>query len=781
MVKPSLEFNPKTDSSKAENVKSLLAVLFTLSLIAVALERVRPPAAAKETTSANEFSSYRAKEHLQQIARIPRGMGSLSHTNARKYIIDRLTELGLSPELQSATVINQRPVGLATAASVNNILCKIAGTSNTKAIILVGHYDTVSTSPGASDDGSAVAAMLESIRCLREGQPLSNDVILLFTDGEEAGLLGARAFVEEHPWAKDIGLVINMEARGSGGPAIMFETSDQNGWLIQEYASSALHPIASSLTYSLYKLLPNDTDMTIFKEAGIQGFNFAYIDGAAHYHTAVDDISSLDEQSIQHIGSEVLALTRHFGGLDLRTPGKPDAIYFDLLGGTLVHYSGALALFITVLLALLLIGVIALGVRKKRLTALKISLGLLPLFVSMIVSAGLVMLVWMVVSAVHKQYGLIPNGDTYNGDLYRAAFLFLTFGVTITIYILFRKKISTDNLSMSALVWGFILLVISTLYQPGSSYLLAWPVLFGILWLGYRFLSNDESPISIKSLIIALAISIPAIILFIPVIELVAVALPLDLSAVSAVILVTLLGFLIPVLAIATRLFKWVLPSAAALATIGLLVAGSFSSGFDARHPKPNNLFYALNADSGQARWLSVDPVPDEWTSQFFEDSERKPLTGFLPYVGGNFLQSEAPVLPLAAPTIDLVENSSDGSMRRIKLRIRSPRQAQLITVRLNAEVTEAWINGKRLDTGKPVPQPGSPPRWGFNYLAPPETGIEVVVAVNSSEPIKAEAMDRSYGFDQSLNASFKSRPGYMIASTSLFSDSVLVVKSFVF
>src|ERR1044072_1061709 len=185
MVKSSLETTPKTDSTKAEIWKSVLAVLFTLSLIAFTLERNGPPAAALETASANEFSSYRAREHLQQIARIPRFMGSLSHTNARNYILDRLTELGLSPELQSAMVINQRPGELVTAATVNNILCKIAGTSNSKAIILVGHYDTVAMSPGASDDGSAVAAMLESIRCLKAGPPLSNDVILLFTDGEE--------------------------------------------------------------------------------------------------------------------------------------------------------------------------------------------------------------------------------------------------------------------------------------------------------------------------------------------------------------------------------------------------------------------------------------------------------------------------------------------------------------------------------------------------------------------------------------------------------------------
>ena len=181
--------------------------------------------------------------------------------------------------------------------------------------------------------------MLETLRALRaSGTPLRNDVIFLFTDGEENGLLGAHAFIDEHRWAKDVGLALNFEARGNSGPSIMFETSDENGWLIKEFAKAAPHPMANSLAYEIDKLLPNDTDFTVVKQAGLPGFNFAYIEGVSHYHTMLDRFEQFDERSLQHHGSYALALTRHFSDLNLIDRKEANAVYFDILGLILIHY-----------------------------------------------------------------------------------------------------------------------------------------------------------------------------------------------------------------------------------------------------------------------------------------------------------------------------------------------------------------------------------------------------------------------------------------------------------
>src|SRR6185436_14698966 len=210
-------------------------------------------------------------------------------------------------------VINPRRNNQVNAATVANVIARLKGTGAGRALLLSAHYDSVATGAGASDDAAGVAALLETARALKTQPPLQNDVIFLFTDGEEAGLFGARAFTEQHPWAKDVGVVMNFEARGNGGPSIMFETSSGNQQLIKTFGQTAPDPVASSLTYEIYKLLPNDTDLSVFKEAKLPGLNFAYINGFTHYHTNLDTPVQLDERSLQHHGASALALTRAFG------------------------------------------------------------------------------------------------------------------------------------------------------------------------------------------------------------------------------------------------------------------------------------------------------------------------------------------------------------------------------------------------------------------------------------------------------------------------------------
>ncbi len=175
------------------------------------------PASAPPT----EFSSGRALEHVRAIAQESHPMGSPENAGVRDYLLEELTALGLEPEVQKATAVNCcSRSGAFVAGTPENVLARLEGTAEGgKAFLLTAHYDSVSTAPGASDDGAGVAAMLETLSALRAGPPLRNDVIFLFTDGEEPGMLGARAFVEGHPWAEDVGAVLNLEARGNTGAA----------------------------------------------------------------------------------------------------------------------------------------------------------------------------------------------------------------------------------------------------------------------------------------------------------------------------------------------------------------------------------------------------------------------------------------------------------------------------------------------------------------------------------------------------------------------------------
>jgi hypothetical protein len=187
-------------------------------------------------------------------------------------------------------------------------------------------------------------------------ETIPNDIIFLITDAEELGLHGAQAFVQQHPWAADVGVVLNFEARGTSGPSIMFETSPANAALVSHYARAAPHPVASSLSAAIYERMPNDTDFTIFREHGMRGLNFAFIGDLANYHTAGDVIQNLDVRSMRHHGVQALALARQFGRLDLSTlSAGRDAIFFSVFSRWVVRYPMRYALPLAIVATLVCI------------------------------------------------------------------------------------------------------------------------------------------------------------------------------------------------------------------------------------------------------------------------------------------------------------------------------------------------------------------------------------------------------------------------------------------
>lgn len=765
-----------------KNIK-IVTFLLILFFAFIGIYQLNPLTAASISAPLVEFSSGRAMKHLEAIAQKPHPIGSPEHTKVRDYILKELTYLGLSPEVQKTTVVNPRWGTPFVAGTVHNIVARLQGTNNTKAILLAAHYDSVPNGPGTSDDGAAVVAMLETIRALRAGSPLRNDVIFLITDGEEPGLLGAKAFVDEHPWAKDVGLVLNFEARGNSGASVMFETSSENGWLIQEFAKAATHPVANSLTYSIYKLLPNDTDLTMFKQAGFPGFNFAYLNGFIHYHTFSDNLENIDERSLQHHGAYALALTRHFGNLDLKDTKKSDSVYFDILGLALIHYPGKWIAPLTVFVVLLFVGVVVLGFRRKQLTFSGITLGFLALLLSIVSAAGIVTLSWWIICTLHSGYRAFPQGDTYNSQFYMISFVALTIAITSGLYVWFRKKISIQNLTVGALLWWLILMVLTSIYLPGASYLFTWPLLFSLVGLGFIFASNRDSAKG-KRLVMLTACAIPGIILLAPTIYLVFVALTLELSGVVMFLVVLLLGLLIPHLSLMAIPNKWLLPTASILVSLSFIVVGSFTAGFDANHPKPNSIFYGLNADTEKAIWASADQKPDEWTSQFLSrDTEQTKLAEYFPPGSRKFLKSPAPVVQMTTPQIEPLSDDVRDGTRTVHMRITSPRQARIIRIYVDSktEVLAAALNGKKIDnyTGD---RTVSAKNWGFNYFALPKEGIELTLAVKPSQPLKLKAVDQSDGLPE-IPGKFPARPKYMMPTgfASGVSDSTLVSKSFTF
>jgi len=150
--------------------KDLIISVIVLTLIIIipilGFQPDKAPQVVPENAPPTEFSAERAMKHMKHIASKSHPIGSEEHEKVYQYIISRLKEMGYEPELQ--TTEGFYPLGiLPTVARVKNIVVKIQGKEAGKSVLVMGHYDSVETAPGASDDGSAIVSMLETLRLLK--------------------------------------------------------------------------------------------------------------------------------------------------------------------------------------------------------------------------------------------------------------------------------------------------------------------------------------------------------------------------------------------------------------------------------------------------------------------------------------------------------------------------------------------------------------------------------------------------------------------------------------
>ncbi|HEX6745671.1 MAG TPA: M20/M25/M40 family metallo-hydrolase [Longimicrobium sp.] len=744
---------------------ALAALAATVAALGLGWLPYVPPAARPATAPAGEFSAARALPHLQRIAQRPRPPGTAAHRDVQLYLQAQLRALGLEPSVQTTTVAGEARGRQNVAATVTNIAARLPGRGGShQAILLVTHYDGVVGGPGANDAGVPVAALLETLRALRAGPPLRDDVIVLFTDGEESGLLGARAFSEAHPWAKDVRLVLNFDARGTRGPAMMFETSRGNGWLARGFARGADAPVGSSLFYEIYRLLPNDTDFSVFRRGGVAGMNFAYVGGLTGYHTRLDDLASVDARNVQHQGAYALGLARRFGAADLPARAGGDAVFFNvpLLG--LVTYGVGWAVPLAAAAFLLLLVVIGRGVRARALRPGRTVLGFFG-FLGMLVLLGVVLTgVWQLVRATHAAYAWMPMGETYNGALYFAAFVLLAVAFTGAAHRWARKRLTAAELLASALLaWGVMALAFGLVF-PGGGYLWLWPTLSGAAGL-WALLRGGAEPDERRLLAAGLG-ALPALLLMGPVVWLLYLGMTVQAVGLLMVLVALVLGLMLPHLELAQRAGgrAWLL--APALAAVVLLGVAETRSSFDARHPRPNSLFYVMDAARNQAAWASSDAVPDAWTSRFLGANPRPgPLSDYFPAVDYRFLRNAAPAVasPLP-PRLQLLSDERRADGRVLRVRVTSQRGAEQVWVNV-APGTEiaASVNGRALGGGDRGGEP-----WSLRYVGLPAEGIELTLRVKGTGAVSIQAIDRTSGLPALPEVARNPRPAETMSTPIL-------------
>jgi hypothetical protein len=302
----------------------------------------RTPAPLPASAPPTEFAAGRALSDIAVMGQIPHPIGSPANQQVRDYLLQRMTALGLSPVIQrdqSHIQRNRAGETFISGGDVENIIGVLPGRERSlRALTLMAHYDSVQGSPGAADDITGVASILEIVRAIKASGAPIRDVMVVITDGEEAGLLGATAFFADHPLASHVGFIMNLEARGGGGRAAMFETGTDNGGAIDLYRHTAVRPSANSLSVFLYKLLPNDTDYSVAKPRGIAGLNFAFIGKQFDYHSPSSTVTVLDQGSVQNIGEQVLGPARALAFSATLPARTPDAVYGQVIQNLIIAY-----------------------------------------------------------------------------------------------------------------------------------------------------------------------------------------------------------------------------------------------------------------------------------------------------------------------------------------------------------------------------------------------------------------------------------------------------------
>jgi hypothetical protein len=309
----------------------VIALLFLVALVFKGAVTSAPSVAL--TKAETGFDATAAIARLATILgdESPHPVDSPANDAVRERLLAQIVALGYEPQVRDDFACRgAKQWGGASCARVRNVLFR-AGPEGGNAVMVASHYDSVPAGPGAADDGIGIASALE-IAARLKGRTLSKPVIFLFTDGEEVGLLGATSFVRTDPWAKDVALAINLEARGTGGPAIMFQTSTPNGREMAALSHKRVRTIANSMAADIYRTLPNDTDATEFLAKKYDVLNFAIIDPVARYHTPLDSLKYLEPASVGHMGGAALAAVEGHLAAGPDKASEPHNIYSDVLG-----------------------------------------------------------------------------------------------------------------------------------------------------------------------------------------------------------------------------------------------------------------------------------------------------------------------------------------------------------------------------------------------------------------------------------------------------------------
>lgn len=762
---------------------TMLSFLILIAAIYYSFQSMMPAVNWKPKDS--NFSTKEALKTLHEITHKPHFVGTEEHKRVRDYIVSELKSLGLEVTIQEHIAVNSKWKG---AAKVKNIIAKIKGTTQNKALLLLAHYDSNPHSAiGASDDGSGVVVILEGIKSfLKTNIKPKNDIIICISDGEELGLLGASAFVNNHPWAKNIGLVLNFEARGSGGPSyFLIETNGGNQNLIKGLQeASPSFPVGNSLMYSIYKKLPNDTDLTVFREEGnINGFNFAFIGDHFDYHTQQDSYDRLDVASLNHQASYLLATLNYFSKSNLATlnSNKDDVFFnFPLFGIISFPFSWVLPIFIGVFLWFIVL--LFFGFSSKKLDLKEVLYGFNPFIKSILASGLLGFFGWKIILLIHPKFINILQGFPYNGYYYIGVFLIFSIVFFIHFYSKKTKKLVYQNLIIAPLFFWVIINGLVSIYLKGAGFFLL-PLIVLLIELTVLLTSKNNS----NTILFFTLLTLPVVVIFAPLLKMFPVGLGLKMIAVSNVLLVLILGVLLPLLLQYQNLnrFKKLFFAVG----IFVLVVAEFNAGFNESQKLPNSIFYVLNADTNKAYWASFNSKVDKFTQQFLGKKRKKDTVDSIPLASKYHSKikwiNTAKKVNLPKPTIKILKDTIIDNFRNVSLVLQSNRASNKFEIVSQdaIKLRKFMVNGIVFKNNENSIYPISMPSGTLltYFLTESNEQVKIDLVCDKNESFNMDIYDVKYDLLSNNNFTITPRDKNMMPMPFVLNDATVIKSKLIF
>ena len=737
---------------------ALIGALIAAGLIAWAGEGAPAPAPANAPATA--FSADRAMADIAGMAPVPHPVGSAANHAARDYLVDRMTVLGLDPQVRPGAGV-ELPKGSANrllGGFVENIVGVLPGRDRSlPAVALMAHYDSVPGSTGASDDAAGVASALEVVRAIKARGVPARDVVVLITDGEEAGLLGADAFFRRDPMAKHVGFVFNMEARGSAGRVQMFETADDNGGAVRLMAGTARRPVASSLTGFIYKRMPNDTDLTVARRAGAAGLNYAFIGRQFDYHSPSSIPATQDPGTLQDMGDQVLPTAAAAAFSPVLPARTPDLVYSQTPGGLMLAYPPMVGWLILAAAAGLIAWAVARARRQEAFPWLDLARGAGAALFAMVTSAAVVHLARKATGAATgflEQRVLLAQAPRWEAALFllglgvlllsaaelargrrKVALLPLAAGLASCAFggldkvalaegvigallalAAYGRPVSRPGGWAGVLLLGLILGCVAQALAPPAAFVVAWPLAWAALAAAATAAAarRGTGAILVLALFAAVGLSLAASfahlsflsldvpeLLVLPVIMAALVVWPLAQTEEGAP---------------PARL----LGPALIVAGLAVTAAVRFSHPYDARHPQASLVAYLIDQDARKAWRISTTPERPAWSDAVLRADGGKIGKLTTAMRGRPADAAPAPFLDMPGPDLAF-SKQADG---QLKLHVTPPPGARVVDLKLRPD-TAATVTAFG---GVPVRLPMKPGGETRLTWAAAQPGFDVII-----------------------------------------------------